>query len=63
MNKEKTIITQSGSELDNDLEALHLGIKAMEISTPRMRKPTLEYLWDRYVTHGNKDKAPKTEGE
>ena len=35
--------------LDKDILGLKYGIKSMETSTPRMRKATLEDLWDRYV--------------
>ena len=59
MSKDNGIIARAGTDLDRDLEALHLGVQAMETSTPRMRKATLEYLWDRYVTHAENEKPQK----
>ena len=36
-------------KLDPDFRALKMADKAMLISTPKMRRHTLEYLWDKYV--------------
>ena len=47
-------------KLDPDLRALKMADKAMKISTPRMRRSTLEYLWDKYVLKPLRD-AEKVE--
>lgn len=47
MDEEK----RSHKALDRDIKALKHCIIALENATPRMRKPTLEFLWDKYVRH------------
>ena len=37
--------------LDPDFRALKMIDKAMKISTPKMRKPHLDYVWDKYIKH------------
>lgn len=39
---------------DDDLVGLKIGIEAMEKTSERMRRATLVYLWDRYVTNAAK---------
>lgn len=46
--------------LDPDFKGLKGCVRAMECVTPRMRKATLEFLWDRYVTHPPKAESPAT---
>ena len=35
-----------------DVNGLQVCMAGMEMTSQRMRKATLEYLWDKYVTHG-----------
>jgi len=35
---------------DKDLKGLELVIKGLEMTTERIRRPTLEFAWDRYVS-------------
>lgn len=41
------------SDID-DVNAIQIGIAAMETATPRMREATLKFLWDKYITHADK---------
>lgn len=39
-------------KLDPDFRALKMCVKALgKIGTKRMQRPTLEYLWDRFILH------------
>ncbi len=40
--------------LDPDIKCLRACVRAIEATSPRMRRANLEYLWDRYVTHAPK---------
>jgi hypothetical protein len=46
----KTYMVSIEADLDKDIAALALGMRAMELSSPRMRRSTLNYLYDKYVT-------------
>jgi hypothetical protein len=37
--------------IDPDILALKACCRALDKCSPRMVKPTLEFLWDRYVVH------------
>jgi len=37
--------------MDPDLRGLKETVRGLERTQVRMRRPTLEYLWDRYVTN------------
>ena len=48
--------------IDPDIKGLQTCVQGMETTTKRMRRPTLEYLWDRYVVHsGEPEDAPAKE--
>jgi hypothetical protein len=40
----------------SDVDALEAAAKAIEATTPRMRKASLEYLWDRFVLQPIRDR-------
>ena len=42
-------------KLDPDFKGLKTCVRGMEFTTPRMRKATLEYLWDRYINQPIRD--------
>lgn len=42
-----------------DLKALRAAVRAIEQCPPRMRRATLEYLWDRYVAEPERKAAGK----
>ena len=43
--------------MDKDLVRLKRACKAIEETSERMRRATIEFLWDKYVLHpSNKDK-------
>lgn len=40
---------------DPDFRALKQCVKYLgKVCTPRMRRPTLVFLWDKFITHGGK---------
>ncbi len=42
-------------KLDSDIKVLQACVRAIEKSTPRMKKHNVEYLYDAYVRHPRKD--------
>jgi hypothetical protein len=38
-------------DLSGDLKQLEIAYRSLLRTTPRMRRPTLEFLWDRFVAH------------
>jgi len=36
--------------IDPDVKALRAAVKALLATSPRMRRSTLEFLWDRFIT-------------
>ena len=48
--------------LDPDFKGLKGCVRAMEGVAPRMRRATLEFLWDRYITHPKAKESPTTAG-
>ena len=44
---------------DLDLRALAKANRAIAETSKRMRQPALEFLWDKYVRHGDKEPEPK----
>ena len=44
--------------MNQDIKALRGAVRALQGSSPAMRRATLIYLWDRFVLH-----PPKEEGE
>ena len=47
-------------KMDRDFLGLKYGIKSMETTTERMRRATLEYLWDRYILDPLRKKDKKS---
>jgi hypothetical protein len=35
--------------MDNDIKGLSLCIEGMELVSERMRRATIEFLWDKYI--------------
>lgn len=48
-------------ELDRDIEGLRLCVEGMEMSSERMRKANLEYLYDRFILQPVRDARRKAE--
>lgn len=49
-------------ERDCDFRALKMCVKYLgEVSSERMRRPTLEFLWDKFVLQPERDRLRKGE--
>lgn len=54
MTKGTLNVTKKQKE-DKDLDGLRRCCEGVEMTSKRMRKATLEFLWDKYVTHAKAD--------
>ena len=45
-------------KLTGDVEQLSRASAAIEATSVRMRRATLEYLWDKFITHADTAPAP-----
>lgn len=41
-------------KIDPDVIALRMADKALQMTTPRMRRATIDYLFDKFVIHADK---------
>lgn len=44
-------------KLDPDIKGLKMAARGLQITTPRMRRATLEFLWDSFVAQPIRDAA------
>lgn len=43
-------------KMDRDIKGLKLCLQGMEMTSEKMRLPTIEFLFDKYIRHGKKKK-------
>lgn len=47
--------------IDPDIKALRGAVRALAGSSPRMLRPNLEFLWDRFIEHPTKPVSAETD--